>query len=135
MGQIKNIKLHIVTDIKKAQRWVRTSTSKNYTRRNRATCFASSSASAVGNCDISLPSTAPPDPHVLTKPRDWDTEPSKDTSSTESAYDEEAVRSPFQREQPTVNQSVKGSTKSSFSVVLDPRLRREQVVWLELFVC
>merc|ERR1712142_289812 len=139
MGQIKNIKLHIVTDIKTylrtLSRWVLTNTYKNCTRRNRAISYVSCSVSAVGSSAILLPFTVRPDPPVPTKPRGWATGPSRATSSTESAYDEGAERSPSLREQLTVNRNAKVSTRSSFSVVLDPRLRRGQEGWLEHFVC
>merc|ERR1711962_1847543 len=131
MGQIKNIKLHIVTDIKnlETQRWVRTNTSKNSTRRSRVICFVSCSVSDVGNSAILLPSIVLHDPLVQTKQEDWGTEQNKGTSSTEFDYDVEDVRSQSPREQPTVNQNVRVSTKSSFNVVLDQRQRRELVDW------
>merc|ERR1712013_308011 len=131
MGQIKNIKLHIVTDIKRAI----INTYKNCTRRNRATCSASSSVFDVGNSVISPPSTVPRDPHVPIKLDDSGTVPSKGTSSTVSVCDVVDVRSPCQRVLRTVNLNVRVSTKSSSSVVHDRRLRRELVVWRELFVC
>merc|ERR1712212_1119095 len=139
MGQIKNIKLHIVTDIKTYLRtlsgWVHTNTCKNCTRRNRAISYVSCSVSDVGSSAILLPFTVRPDPRVPTKRSDWATGPSRATSSTESAYDEVAERSPCLRERRTVNLNAKVSTKSSFSVVLAQRLRREQEGWLEPFVC
>merc|ERR1711973_253975 len=120
MGQIKNIKLHIITDIKCiSTRWVRTNTSKNSTRRNKAISFASSSASGVGSCVISLPSIVLRDPLVLTKHEDWVTEQNKDTSSPVFAFDVVGARSLSPRVQLTVNQNVKESIKSSSREVLD----------------
>merc|ERR1712126_414937 len=127
MGTDKNIKLHIVTDIKCiSTRWVRTNTSKNSTRRNKAISSASSSASDVGSCVISLPSIVLRDPLVQTKHEDSATEQNKDTSSTVCAFDVVDARSLSPREQLTVNRNVKVSIKSSFNVVLDPKPRREQ---------
>merc|ERR1711962_1081831 len=130
MGQIKNIKLHIVTDIKCIKSvWGRTNIFKSFTRRNKVIFFVSSSAFVVGSCVISPPSIAPHDPPVLTKHEDWGTEPNKGTSSTVCAYDVVAVRSLSPRVPLTVNQSVRVSTKSSSNVAHDPKLRRELVDW------
>merc|ERR1711962_67740 len=137
MGQIKNIKLHIVTDIKnlETQRWVRTNTSKNSTRRSRVICFVSCSVFDVGNSAILLPSIVLHDPLVQTKQEDWGTEQNKGTSSTEFDYDVEDVRSQSPREQPTVSQNVRVSTKSSFNVELDRKQKRELGDWLVLSEC
>merc|ERR1711962_1476801 len=127
MGQIKNIKLHIVTDIKnlETQRWVRTNTSKNSTRRSRVICFVSCSVFDVGNSAILLPFIVPHDPLVLTKQEDWGTEQNKGMSSTEFDYDVVDVRSQSLREPLTVNQNVRVSTKSSSNGVLDRKPKRE----------
>merc|ERR1712126_763320 len=118
MGQIKNIKLHIVTDIKvyrnSSSRWVRTNTYKNCTRKNKAICCVSCSVSDAGNFVILLQSIVLRDPPVPTKRDDWATEQNKVTSSTEYDCDVVVVRSPSQRVQLTVNQNVRVSTKSSF---------------------
>merc|ERR1712168_222385 len=91
-----------------------TNTCKNCTRRNRVISYVSCSASDVGSSAILPPFTVRPDPRVPTK---------------------RSERSPCLRERRTVNLNVKVSTKSSFSVVLAQRLRREQEGWLEPFVC
>merc|ERR1711962_1642768 len=123
MGQIKNIKLHIVTDIKvyhsTLSRWAHTNTYKNCTRKNKAICCASCSASDVGNSVTLLPSIAHHDPPVLTKQEDLATEQSKGTSSTEFDYDVVDVRSLSPRVPLMVNPNARVSTKSSSSGELD----------------
>merc|ERR1711973_503926 len=125
MGQIKNIKLHIVTDIKCINSgWERTNIFKNFTRRSKVIYFVSSSAFDAGSCVISPPSIVHHDPLVLTKHEDSATEPNKGTSSTVCAYDVEVVRSRSPRVQLMVNQSVRVSTRSSSNVAHDPKQRR-----------
>merc|ERR1712113_65208 len=109
--------------------WVRTSTYKNCTRRNRVIYFASYSESDAGNCVILLPSIELRDPRVPIKHDDWDIEPSKDTSSTAFVCAVVAVRSPYQRVPLTVNQSVKESTRSSSNEVFVRKLKNVLVGW------
>merc|ERR1712189_132970 len=131
MGQIKNIKLHIVTDIK----LIKMGAYKYCTRKNKAICCVSCSVSDAGNFVILLQSIVLRDPPVPTKRGDWATEQNKVTSSTEYDCDVEVARSPSLREQLTVNQNVRVSTKSSSNVALDLKLKRELADWLVLFVC
>merc|ERR1711962_612007 len=136
MGQIKNIKLHIVTDIKCINSgWERTNIFKNFTRRNKVIYSVSSSAFDAGSCVTSPPSIAPHDPPVPTKHEDSATEPNKGTSSTVYAYDVEDVRSLSPKVPLTVNQSVRVSIKSSSNVVHDQRQKRELADWLVLSEC
>merc|ERR1712113_514071 len=115
--------------------WVRTSTYKSCTRRNRVIYFASCSESDAGNFVILLPSIELRDPRVPIKHDDWGTEPSKDTSSTVFVCIVVAVRSPYQRVQPTVNQNVRESTRSNFSEAFAPKLKKELVDWRGLSEC
>merc|ERR1712168_95134 len=114
-------------------RWVLTNTYKNCTRKSKVIYFASSSVFDVGNFVILLPSIELPDPHDQTKLEDWGTEPSKDTSSTESVCAVVAVRSPYQRVQLMVNQNVRESTRLNSNAAFAPKLKKELVGWLELF--
>merc|ERR1711973_788331 len=130
MGQIKNIKLHIVTDIKCIDSgWERTNIFKNFTRRSKVIYFVSSFAFDVGSCVISPLSIVLHDPPVPTKHEDSATEQNKGTSSTVCVCDVVAARSLCPREQLTVNQNVRVSTRSSSNVVHDPKQRRELDDW------
>merc|ERR1712189_47229 len=96
------------------------------------TCSDSCSESDAGNSAISPPFIVLRDPPVPTKQEDWDTEPSKGTSSTVFAFDVVDVRSLSPKVQLTVSQNVRVSTKLTSNVVLDLKLRKEQGDWLVL---